>query len=86
MGELIDKIIKDLSPGTSQFKILIFLSFKGPCSPSTISDEINIPAGTVRPSLRNLLEKGYVNQLEDGNYKSNIPFTDLISYLYTLNK
>ncbi|MBM3291198.1 winged helix-turn-helix transcriptional regulator [Candidatus Bathyarchaeota archaeon] len=86
MVELMDRIINDLSPGTSQFKVMVFLSFRGPSSPSVISDETGMPSGTVRPSLRNLLEKGYVKQLEDGNYKSNIPFTEFISYLYTTTK
>jgi len=54
--------------------------------PSIISDEIDVPAGTVRPALRSLLEKGYVRQQEDGTYRSMITFTDIISHLYSQGK
>jgi DNA-binding MarR family transcriptional regulator len=86
MSEMLEKVIQDVSPRTSQFKVLTYLAFKGPCQPNVISDETDIPAGTVRPSLRTLLEKGYVSQLEDGSYKSQVPFTDIISHLYSLNQ
>jgi len=83
---LIEKAVQDLSPGTSQFKVLCFLAFRGASQPSAISDETSIPAGTVRPALRSLLEKGYVRQQEDGTYRSMISFTDVISHLYSQGK
>jgi DNA-binding MarR family transcriptional regulator len=86
VSELIEKVVKDVSPKTCQFKVLAYLAFKGPSQPSTISEETDIPAGTVRPSLRTLLDKGYVIQLEDGSYKSLVPFPDIISHLYSLNQ
>lgn len=82
--ELWREVLTDLNPSTSQFKVLVYLAFRGPCQPSDISDYTEIPPGTVRPSLRILLDKGYVEQKEGGNYKSLIPFTEVISYLYTL--
>jgi DNA-binding IclR family transcriptional regulator len=84
--DLIEKAVQDLSPGTSQFKVLCFLAFRGASQPSAISDETRIPAGTVRPALRSLLEKGYVRQQEDGTYRSMISFTDVISHLYSQGK
>jgi DNA-binding IclR family transcriptional regulator len=84
--DLIEKAVQDLSPGTSQFKVLCFLAFRGASQPSAISDETSIPAGTVRPALRSLLEKGYVRQHEDGTYRSMISFTDVISHLYSQGK
>jgi DNA-binding IclR family transcriptional regulator len=84
--DLIEKAVQDLSPGTSQFKVLCFLAFRGASQPSAISDETSIPAGTVRPALRSLLEKGYVRQQEDGTYRSMISFTDVISHLYSQGK
>ena len=84
MGETLEKVIQDISPKTSQFKVLTYLAFKGPSQPNIISDDTDIPAGTVRPSLRTLLDKGYVSQLEDGSYKSKVPFTEIISHLYSL--
>ena len=86
MPDLIEKAVQELSPGTSQFKVLTFLAFKGQSLPSTISEDTGIPAGTVRPALRALLEKGYVKQQEDGTYRSTIPFTDIVSHLYNQNK
>jgi DNA-binding MarR family transcriptional regulator len=83
MNEDWKMILKDLNPSTSQFKILVYLAFRGPSPPSEISNSTEIPSGTVRPALRILLDKGYINQIKDGNYISNIPFTEIISYLYT---
>lgn len=80
------KVLGDISPSTSQFKILVYLSFKGSTSPSDISSETGIPAGTVRPSLRTLLNKGYVVQKDDGSYCSLIPFTEIVSHLYSVIK
>jgi DNA-binding MarR family transcriptional regulator len=81
-----EKFLNDISPKTSQFKILVYLSFKGPSHPSDVSKETSISPGTVRPSLRTLFDKGFVLQLDDGAYQSLIPFTDIISHLYSKNK
>ena len=81
-----ENVLKDISPTTSQFKVLVFLSFEGKAQPSDISKETKIPAGTVRPALRTLLEKGYVKQKVDGNYYSMIPFTEIVSHLYSVVK
>ena len=77
------KALQDLNPATAQFKVLTYLAFKGPSPPNSISDESGIPPGTVRPALRGLLDKGFVKQLEDGTYKSLLPFTEIISNLYS---
>lgn len=82
MSELLDRAIDELSPGTSQFKVLVYLAFKGPSSPSQISEETGISPGTVRPALRALLSKKYVTQRRDGAYQSKIAFTDMISDIY----
>lgn len=82
MSELLDRAINELSPGTSQFKVLVYLAFKGPSSPSQISEETGISPGTVRPALRALLSKKYVTQKRDGAYQSKIAFTDMISDIY----
>jgi DNA-binding MarR family transcriptional regulator len=82
MSELLDRAIDELSPGTSQFKVLVYLAFKGPSSPSLISEETGISPGTVRPALRALLSKKYVTQRRDGAYESKIAFTDMISDIY----
>jgi DNA-binding MarR family transcriptional regulator len=81
-----EKIIDDISPKTSQFKILVYLSFKGPSYPSDISKETTLSPGTVRPSLRTLFKKGYIVQLDDGSYQSLIPFTEIVSHLYSKKK
>ncbi|MFP3951601.1 MAG: helix-turn-helix domain-containing protein [Candidatus Bathyarchaeia archaeon] len=81
-SELIEKAVRDLNPETSLFSVLIYLAFRGPSQPIDIADDTGIPSGTVRPSLRSLLDKGYVDQLEDGSYKSKIAFVDVISHLY----
>jgi DNA-binding MarR family transcriptional regulator len=78
-----DKIVNDLSPSTSLFKTLVYLSFKGASQPSDVASETGIKAGTVRPSLRALLDKGYVKQKKDGSYYSIVPFTDIISHFYS---
>ena len=81
-----DKVLEDISPSTSQFKVLVYLSFKGVMQPTDISNETGIPAGTVRPALRTLLDKGYVQQKEDSSYMSLIPFTEIVSHLYSVVK
>jgi DNA-binding MarR family transcriptional regulator len=81
-----DSVIGDLSPSTSQFKVLVYLSFKGSSLPSKVATETGIRAGTVRPALRALLDKGYVRQIEDGSYCSLIPFIEIVSHLYSLVK
>lgn len=78
-------VLENVSPKTSQFKVLVFLAFRGPNSPNEISLETGLPPGTVRPALRTLLGKGYVEQQEDTKYKSMVPFTQIISHLYTSN-
>jgi len=83
MTDLLEKAIKELSPTTSRFKVLVYLSFKGPSLPGQIADETGIPKGTVRPALRYLLGKRFLTQQRDGAYRSKIPFTDIISDLYT---
>ena len=81
-----EKVLGDVSPTTSQFKVLVYLSFKGAAQPTDISTETGIPAGTVRPALRTLLDKGYVQQNEDSSYGSLIPFTEIVSHLYSVVK
>ena len=83
MSKLLDKALKDLSPRSSQFKVLLYLAFKGRASPSTIAEETGISPGTVRPALRALLTKKYVTQERDRSYKSKIAFTEIVSDLYT---
>jgi DNA-binding MarR family transcriptional regulator len=80
------KIVGKMSPSTSQFKTLVYLSFKGPSQPSDVSIETGIRAGTVRPTLRALLDKGYVKQNKDGSYCSLVPFTEIVSHLYSIAK
>ena len=82
MSKQWDKAIKELNPRSSQFKILVYLAFEGPSSPSQIAEETGISPGTVRPALRTLLSKKYVTQERDRSYKSKVPFTDIISDLY----
>jgi len=82
MPSLLDKALKDLRPGTSQFNVLVYLAFKGPASPNQISEETGISPGTVRPALRALLVKKYLSQRQDGSYQSKIPFTDFVSDVY----
>ena len=83
MFELIEKATQELKPETAQFKVLTYLSFRGASLPGTISEDTGIASGTVRPVLRSLLDKGYVKQMDDGTYRSYIPFTDFISYVFT---
>ena len=80
------EVLKNVSPKTSQFKVLTYLAFKGPSQPAEISTDTRIPAGTVRPALRTLLDKGYAEQHENGSYSSLVPFTDIVSHLYSVNK
>ena len=79
-------VLENVSPKTSQFKVLTFLAFKGATQPADISTDTDIPAGTVRPALRTLLDKGYAVQNEDGSYKSLVPFTEIVSHLYSVSK
>jgi DNA-binding IclR family transcriptional regulator len=81
-----EKILEDISPTTSMFKVLVYLSFKGVAQPTDISTDTDIPAGTVRPALRALLDKGYVKQREDGSYLSQVAFTEIVSHLYSVVK
>ena len=78
----IEKATQDLKPDTAQFKVLAYLAFRGPSPPSAISSETGIAPGTVRPALRSLLDKKYVKQQDDGTYRSVIPFTDFVSYVF----
>ncbi len=80
------EVLKNVSPKTSQFKVLTYLAFRGPHQPSDISADIGIPAGPGRPALRTLLDKGYVVQFENGSYSSLVPFTDIVSHLYSVTK
>jgi DNA-binding MarR family transcriptional regulator len=80
------EVLKNVSPKTSQFKVLTYLAFKGASQPAKISTDTGIPAGTVRPALRTLLDKGYAEQHENGDYSSLVPFTDIVSHLYSVNK
>jgi DNA-binding MarR family transcriptional regulator len=82
MVEPIEKATQELKPDTAQFKVLTYLAFRGPSPPSAISSETGIAPGTVRPALRSLLDKKYVKQQEDGTYRSSIPFTDFVSYVF----
>lgn len=82
MANLLEKAVRELSPTTSRFKVLVYLAFKGPSLPGEIADETGIPSGTVRPALRFMLEKGFVTQERDGAYRSEIAFTDIISDLF----
>lgn len=84
MTELFDQVLKDVSPSTVQFKVLTYLAFRGPSSPVDISEETGMSSGSVRPALRTLLDKGYVEQLGDGSYRSLVPFTDIVSHLYSV--
>jgi len=83
VSDLLERAVDDLSPTTSMFKVLVYLSFRGASQPSQVSEETGISPGTVRPSLRSLLDRGYVTQGEDGSYSSKIAFTDIISDIYT---
>ena len=80
------EVLENVSPKTSQFKVLTYLAFKGASQPAEISTDTGIPAGTVRPALRTLLDKGYALQHENGSYSSLVPFTDIVSHLYSLTK
>jgi DNA-binding IclR family transcriptional regulator len=79
-------ILENVSPKTSQFKLLTYLAFKGTAQPADISSDTGIPAGTVRPALRTLLDKGYAFQNPDGSYKSLVSFVDIVSHLYSVVK
>ena len=81
-----ENVLSNVSVNTNQFKVLVHLSFRGPALPAEISTDTGIAAGTVRPALRTLLKKGYVKQSDDGNYHSLIPFTEIVSHLYSVIK
>ncbi len=83
MSKLWEKALKELSPKSSQFKVLIYLAFEGPASPTQIAVETGISPGTVRPALRALFSKKFVTQERDRSYKSKIPFTEIVSDLFT---
>ena len=83
MSKLWEKALKELSPRSSQFKVLVYLAFEGPASPTQIAEETGISPGTVRPALRALFSKKYVTQGRDRSYKSKVPFTDIVSDLFT---
>ncbi len=86
MTDLLEEVLKDVSPTTVQFKVLTYLAFRGQSSPVDISEETQISPGSVRPALRTLLDKGYVEQLDDGSYRSLVPFTEIVSHLYSISK
>ena len=83
MSEIWEKALKEISPKSSKFKVLIYLAFEGPASPTQIAEETGISPGTVRPALRALLSKKFVTQERDRSYKSKIPFTEIVSDLFT---
>ena len=82
MSKLWEKALKELNPKSSQFKILIYLSFEGASHPNKISEETGISPGTVRPALRVLYSKKYLTQEKDRSYKSKISFAEIISDIY----
>jgi len=82
MSELAERILEELDPDTSLFKVLVYLSFRGPCRPADVSRETGIKPGTVRPALRDLLEKGFVEQVSEGVYRSLVPFTDMVALVF----
>jgi DNA-binding MarR family transcriptional regulator len=84
--DLLDQVLKEVSPSTVQFKVLTYLAFRGPSSPVAVSEETGMSSGSVRPALRTLLDKRYVEQLGDGSYRSLVPFTDIVSHLYSVSK
>jgi DNA-binding MarR family transcriptional regulator len=85
MSKILNRALKDLNPKSSQFKVLTYLAFKGPSTPSQISEDTGILPGTVRPALRALLSKKFVTQGRDRAYRSKIVFTELISDIYSNN-
>ena len=82
------EVLENVSSKTSQFKVLTYVAFKGASRPAELSTDTGIPAGTVRRALRTLLDKGYVVQhaRARGGYSSLVPFTDIVSHLYLVNK
>ena len=83
MSKIWEKALKELSPKSSQFKVLVYLAFEGPASPTQIAEETGISPGTVRPALRALLSKKFVTQGRDRSYKSKVSFTEIVSDLFT---
>lgn len=83
MSKSWEKALKELKPKSSQFKVLVYLAFEGPASPTQIAVETGISPGTVRPALRALLLKKYVTQERDRSYKSKVPFTDIVSDIFS---
>jgi hypothetical protein len=43
-----EEVLENVSPKTSQFKVITYLAFKGATQPADISTDTGIPAGTVR--------------------------------------
>ncbi|MGD2142086.1 MAG: MarR family winged helix-turn-helix transcriptional regulator [Candidatus Bathyarchaeota archaeon] len=82
MSDIWKKVLEELNPETSQFRILVHLAFKGSSFPSQIAEETGISPGTVRPALRALYSKKFVTQERDRSYKSRIAFADIISDIY----
>jgi DNA-binding MarR family transcriptional regulator len=83
LSEIWEKALKEISPKSSKFKVLIYLAFEGPASPTQIAEETGISPGTVRPALRALLSKKFVTQERDRSYRSKVPFTEIVSDLFT---
>ena len=83
MSKILERALKELKPGTSQFNVLVYLAFKGPAPPSQIAEDTGISPGTVRPALRSLLSKKFVTQGNDGSYRSKVAFTNIISDVYS---
>jgi len=82
MEKFWSEALKRLSPDTSLFKVLVYLSFKGKSKPAEIAEGTQLPAGTVRPALRSLLEMGLASQDEGGSYLSKVSFTEIMSDVY----
>lgn len=77
--ELLDKLFS-LSPESSHFKIMIYLSLVGKiCEAKEIIDGTGLKEGTVYPALRRLLKIRLIEQPLEGKYRSLIPFSDIIA-------
>jgi len=70
MANMIEEIVENVKPGTSQFNVLIYLAFKGPSPPIEISEEIGIAVGTVHNRIENLKEKGVIKKFTIPVYKN----------------
>ena len=51
-----------------------------------LSKMLNLHKNNVFRLLATLEAKGYIEQKDDGDYKSLIPFTEIVSHLYMLNQ